>query len=52
VNKNILPKKEMAAKMDKLLKEQQAILNKKLEELRIVKDKVAELVANANKLQA
>lgn len=38
--------------MDKLLKEQQTVLNKKLEELRIVKEKVAELVANANKLQA
>lgn len=52
VNKNIIPKKEKAAEMDKLLKEQQAVLNKKLEELRIVKDKVADLISNANRLQA
>ena len=38
--------------MDKFLKEQMAILSKKQEELRIVKDKVAELVANANRLKA
>jgi len=31
VNKNIIPKKNKAAEMDKMLKEQQAILNKKLE---------------------
>jgi hypothetical protein len=29
-----------------------AILSKKLEELRVVKEKVAELVANANRLKA
>lgn len=52
VNKNIIPKKEKAAEMDKFLKEQMAILSKKQEELRIVKDKVAELVANANRLKA
>lgn len=52
MNKNIIPKKNKAAEMDKMLKEQQAILNKKLEELRIVKDKVADLIANANRLQA
>jgi regulator of replication initiation timing len=38
--------------MDKLLKENMAILNKKLEELRIVKENVANLVANANRLKA
>lgn len=52
VNKNIIPKKEKAAEMDKMLKEQQAILNKKLDELAVVKKKVADLVANANALQA
>lgn len=52
VNKNIIPKKEKAAEMDKLLKENMAVLNKKLEELRVVKEKVAALVANANRLQA
>lgn len=52
VNKNIIPKKEKAAEMDKFLKEQMAILSKKLEELRVVKEKVAELVANANRLKA
>jgi hypothetical protein len=36
--------------MDKLLKDQMAVLNKKLEELRVVKEKVADLVANANRL--
>ena len=50
VNKNIIPKKQKAAEMDKMLKEQQAILDKKLGELKIVKDKVAELVANADRL--
>jgi ABC-type phosphate transport system auxiliary subunit len=38
--------------MDKLLKENMAVLNKKLEELRIVKENVANLVANANRLKA
>lgn len=38
--------------MDKLLKDQMAVLNKKLEELRVVKENVANLVANANRLQA
>lgn len=52
VNKNIIPKKEKAAEMDKLLKENMAVLNKKLEELRIVKENVAVLVANANRLQS
>lgn len=51
INKNIIPKKEKAAEMDKLLKEQMGILNKKLDELRIVKENVAALVANANRLQ-
>jgi hypothetical protein len=51
VNKNIIPKKEKAAEMDKLLKENMAVLNKKLEELRIVKENVANLVANANRLK-
>lgn len=50
VNKNIIPKKEKAAEMDKLLSEQTAILNKKLEELRIVKEKVQELIDNSNRL--
>jgi hypothetical protein len=52
VNKNIIPKKEKAAEMDKLLSEQTAILNKKLEELRIVKEKVQELIDNSNRLKA
>jgi len=52
VNKNIIPKKEKAAEMDKLLKENMAILNKKLDELRVVKENVANLVANANRLKA
>jgi hypothetical protein len=52
VNKNIIPKKEKAAEMDKLLSEQTAILNKKLEELRIVKEKVQVLIDNSNRLKA
>lgn len=52
VNKNIIPKKEKAAEMDKMLKEQMAILNKKLEELRIVKENVATLIENSNRLKA
>jgi len=52
VNKNIIPKKEKAAEMDKMLKEQMAILNKKLEELRIVKENVANLIENSNRLKA
>jgi hypothetical protein len=50
VNKNIIPKKLKAAEMDALLKENMAVLNKKLEELRIVKENVANLIANANRL--
>jgi len=38
--------------MDKILSDSMAILNKKLEELRIVKENVAALVANANRLQS
>lgn len=52
INKNIIPKKEKAAQMDKILKEQEAILFQKLEEVREIKEKVAALVAYANKLQA
>jgi hypothetical protein len=52
VNKNIIPKKNLAAEMSAKLKESMAILNKKLDELRIVKENVAALVANANRLQA
>lgn len=52
VNKNIIPKKEKAAEMDKMLKEQMGILNKKLEELRIVKENVQALIDNSNRLKA
>jgi dynein heavy chain len=38
--------------MNAKLNESMAILNKKLDELRIVKENVAALVANANRLQA
>jgi hypothetical protein len=38
--------------MDKLLKENMAVLNKKLDDLRVVKENVANLVANANRLKA
>lgn len=40
INKNIIPKKEKAAEMDKILKENLAIFNKKMAELKEVKDKV------------
>jgi dynein heavy chain len=52
VNKNIIPKKNLAAEMNAKLNESMAVLNKKLDELRIVKENVAALVANANRLQA
>lgn len=51
INKNILPKKEKAAEMDRILKENLAIFNKKMAELKEVKDKVQALVDNANRLQ-
>lgn len=41
VNKNIVPKKKKAAEMDAVLKENMAILNKTLAEVKEVKDKVA-----------
>lgn len=50
INKNILPKKEKAAEMDKILKENLTIFNKKMAELKEVKDKVQALVDNANRL--
>lgn len=50
INKNILPKKEKAAEMDRILKENLAIFNKKMAELKEVKDKVQLLVDNANRL--
>jgi hypothetical protein len=45
-----LPKKEKAAEMDRILKENLAIFNKKMAELKEVKDKVQLLVDNANRL--
>lgn len=42
----------MAAEMDAKLKDSMAVLQKKLDELRVVKENVAALVANANRLQS
>lgn len=52
INKNVIPKKQKAKEMDELLKEQMAILEKKLEDVRIVKEHLANLIANADRLTA
>ena len=52
INKNVIPKKAKAKEMDDKLKEQLGILDKKLEEVRIVKEALANLVANADRMTA
>jgi len=50
VYKNIVPKKAELARVTKVLKEAQDILNEKLAAVKAVKDQVAALQAEANKL--
>ena len=50
VYKNIVPKKAKLAEVTKILKENQAVLNEKLLEVKKVKDAVAVLEANAKRL--
>lgn len=50
INKDIIPKREKAAEMDKILKENMTILNATLAAVKEVKDKVAILEAQCKKL--